>query len=503
MPYQQDQSIKTISERYNEIYSGRAEQISINLLGWKGGRPYVEERLSRFPGESNTDWDGGTRKDGTAFTGRKDQAHVIPYLGRIVNKINQHVFSEPPVRDGIPEDIENDISNNGKSINELMTEVNSYYSVCKWCWIGIDAPTVGIDTEISQEEKERQKIRPYWSVYSPLSVVDWYFNESGELQWILTEGYDYVAENPYTKPYNQKYRKLWEFGQVTKYKYKINDDETVEDVEVTPLSLKNTIPFVLVGDLSAEPYDFDNLESINRTIMDLESCNRQNFYNSCFPQMKVAVSVLDTVMQKFEVNADQATQMIMGFNYPILMSENDKEPGFIMPDADAIGTMREELLKLRKELFDSTGLMMQKETKQVESAEAKGWDWLDIQAVLKQRARILSEAERKAIEISNEWDPAFPVWEPDYNTNFEVVNFKFDMEALILAANLPLPKDLSLYIYERIFELLKKQGKDITEEQEKAINEAIKNYKVEEVKEVKEVVEPVVKNNLLNELSVK
>jgi len=424
MAITQDKATKTLLERYNEIYASRSEQLGINILGWRGGRPYVDERLSRFPGESDSDWAGGSRKDGSTFLGRKAQAHVIPYLARIVNKINQYVFSTEPIRAGVSEDVLNDITHDGKSIDSFMSEVNSLYTVCNWCWIGVDAPLVTEDkngqvNQVSQEEKEINKIRPYWSVYSPLSVVDWLFNDLGELQWLITEGWDYVVASPYEEAYNQRYRKLWEFGKVTKFIYDTKDDSKLEDVIITNISLQNKIPFVLVGELSSEPHEFDDLESINRTIMDLESCNRQNFYNSCFPQMKIPVSVLDTVMSTYQVAAEEATQMVMGYNYPILMNETDKDPGFIMPDADALGAMREELTKLRKELFDSTGLLLQKDTKMVESAEAKAFDFMDIEAVLQERSRILTEAEDEAVKISKLWDSSFPVWSPSYNVSIK------------------------------------------------------------------------------------
>jgi hypothetical protein len=330
-------------------------------------------------------------------------------------------------------------------------------------------------TQLSQADKEALKVRPYWSVYSPLSVVDWYYSSDGRLQWVLTEGVDYVNSNPILAPQTIKYRKLWERGKVTKYIYK-TDSEKIESMTTFNLSYTDGVPFVLVGNISAEPYGFDNLESINKTIMDLESCNRQNFYNSVFPQMKVPVSVLDTVMQKYNVTAEAATQMIMGYNYPILMSENDAEPGFIMPDASAIGTMRDELKQLKTELFNSTGLMLSQETRQVASAESKAWDFLDVTAVMRERARILQAAERKAVEISVAWDKDFPNYTVEYNNSFEVTDFKAEMEALVLTNQLELPPELKKFVIKRVFELIRSQGKDLNvEEEQKIIDELNKD----------------------------
>lgn len=471
----QNDNQKTIATRQNYVYTERSKQLATNILGWHGGKKYVYARLSRFPGESTLDWEGGTRNDGSAFDGRRDVSHVIPYLDRIVTKINQHVFSVRPKRNVEDSEVVEDVSLSGQSVDDLMVKVNSYLTVCGWCWIGVDAPVISMDAQISQAEKEALKIRPYWSVYSPLEVVDWYFGKSGKLEWILTEGIEQIVSDPFIAPVSKKYRKLWQMGRVTKFTYK-EDSEAIETTEVYELSLKDEIPFVLVGTISTESYGFDNLESINKTIMDLESCNRQNFYNSVFPQMKLPVSVLDTVMQKYNVTAEAATQMVMGYAYPILMSENDKEPGFIMPDASAIGTMRDELTKLSKELFNSTGLMLAQETRQVASAESKAWDFLDISQVMTERARILEQAEKKAIGISVKFDSDFPEWNPEYNNSFDVSNFKSEMEGLVLASQLSLPDEMLKFIIRRVFELIKINGKTISQEDEAIIIESINNF---------------------------
>lgn len=479
-----EKELEILASRENQVYSIRKPNLLTNILGWHGGKEYVLARLSRFPGESTYEWDGGTRTDGSKFDGRKDVSHVIPYLNRIVTKINQYVFGQAPKREGVDADIQSDISLTGESINELMSEINSYLTVCGWAWIGIDAPVIDMGLQLSQAEKETLKVRPYWCSYSPLQVVDWHFAKDGELEWVITEGFDYVANDPIKAPVNVKYRKLWEKGRVTKFFYK-NDSNKIERTEVYNLSYTDKVPFVLVGKISPEPYAFDNLESINKTIMDLESCNRQNFYNSVFPQLKLPVSVLDNVTQKFNVTAEQAVTMICGLQYPILMSENDKDPGYIMPDASAIGTMREELGKLKQELFLSTGLMLQQDTRQVASAESKAWDYLDITMVIKERARILQEAEEKAIIISNAWDSDFPAYTVQYNTDFAIGNFKQDMEALILANGVQTTPELKKLIAKRIFELIKQNGSSIDANVEQVILDSI-----ESIKELEPIIQP-------------
>ena len=469
-----------IAERMNETLTGRFDQLSINILGLHGGRPYVEERLSRFPGEDSVDWEGGTRKDGSVITGRLEQAHCIPYLGRIADKIDQFVLGKKPERGDIATEVEEDITRDGLSINELMKQVNDFVTACRWTWIGIDAPAIEDPRKVSVADKETGKLRPFWRHYSPLSVVDWHFDEMGKLQWVLVEEWITDNSNPRAKAVSRKVRRLWELGgTVTTYFFDLKNPDRIATTltQVDEVSLKTSVPFVLVGEISDDPYQFDNLESVNRSIMDLESCNRQNFFNSVFAQAHLPIEALDAIKDNFNVTADEAVLMLTGFNYPIFTTKDSTEPGFIMPDAAAIGTMGTELTRLRGELFETVGLMLRQETKQVASADAKAWDFLDIAAVMNERANILETAEKKAVAISKEWDGDFVEWEPVYNRDFAQRNFKEEIASLVMAANVNMPDEMLRILLAKLNEALQSVGSDeISSDDKEAAIEALKTF---------------------------
>ena len=82
-----------IAERQHTILDARGDQLRVNLLALDGGRPYVEERLSRFPSEAEVQWSGkGTFKkkttwpkaDSTAICGRRDRAYLVNYCRLVV-----------------------------------------------------------------------------------------------------------------------------------------------------------------------------------------------------------------------------------------------------------------------------------------------------------------------------------------------------------------------------------------------------------------------------------
>jgi len=471
---------EVIATRENPTYKARKKQLNINLLGYKGGRPYINERLSRFPGESKSDWEGTIRKDGSVVTGRRDQSHSIPYLGRIAEKINQHVLGVRPTRPGADQEVVADITSDGESLNQFIRRLNSLVTTCRWAWIGLDVAAMQSGS-ISQAEKERLKLRPYWKLYSALEVVDWKIDPKGGISWLLTEETVYFAPNPFSDSATAKVRRLWEPGKVTTFVFK-QDSNTVDSESEQLLEIRAgvplpVVPFVLVGEISADPHQFDNLESVNKTIMDLESANRSNFFHCVFPQPYVPASLLDTVKQQFEVSAETAVSMIFGQGYPILLNQGDQTPGYMMPDAAATGTIREELKALKGELFDSVGLMLQQETRQVASAEAKAWDYLDVSQVMRERAELLEDAEKKAVAIMTLWDSTIKAWSPAYNRAFDVGSFKDEIEAITKALAVSMPDELTRFFLSKLFERAKKIGQtNISEKDDKAIADAIQLF---------------------------
>lgn len=450
--------------RMHPIMQKRRKQLTINQLGMRGGRPYVNARLSRFAAETQIDWIGGTRPDGSAATGRLQQTHAFPYLGRIAAKFNQYVFGTNPTREGANEDVLKDITRSGRNINTVMRTVSDYLLSSNWCWIGIDAPSrKGDGTEYSITEKESLKIRPYWQVYGPNEVMDWHFNERGELEWIKTKHIVYDGSNPATKPETKQVVKLWEKGKVTEFSKAKgeNGKETITKQEYT-LSLTDRVPFVLCGELSAEPIAFDDLESINRSIMDLGSVDRANFFNVSYPQLVLPASVLtNAVNAGYAANATEAGKLIVGFKNPILADKDDADSKYLMPDAGSMLSIGERIDTLKSDMFEVVGLALEQSSRQVESAESKAWDNLDVAAVMRSRAEILEDAERKAVEICKAWDSSFNEWTPVYNRDFDIGNFKDEINALIVAGNMPAPASVTREVVRKLVDRLDRIGAPI------------------------------------------
>jgi len=466
---------KVIIERMNPILQARCGQLGTNILGIKGGQAYIDARLSRFAGESKISWEGGVRQDGSEVTGRKNQAHCIPYLSRIANKINQYLFSEAPRRDALAPEIADNITRDGTTMAEFFNTVNDYLTSCGWCWIGIDAPNVENPRTVSIQFKEKNNLRPYWNVYSPLDVVDWAFDDRGKLLWVLTAGAESNNISALSKPSRRRYRMLWEPGLVRKF-YISESGDKIEAMAEFPIQLQEA-PFVLVGRPALDPHVFDSLESVNRTIMDLGSCNRQNFFDAVFPQLCIPASVIARAAEILQTTQERAVEMTVGFNFPIVIGEGDPTPSYITPDTTGFAEMRNEIIELRYALFETAGLLPKIDSKQMQSAESKAWDYLELEQLLKHRALTLQSAERKAVQISNAWDNNFPNYQPEYNLRFDVENFVQDIQAIVMASQVSMPDEMTRVLLGKLFKAVRRIGGDeLAPAEIKTVLEAIENY---------------------------
>jgi len=311
----------------------------------------------------------------------------------------------------------------------------------KWCWIGIDAPQV--DGQISKAYAENEKIRPYWKLYSASEVVDWCFDDKGELLWLMTQTQKWSNTDPNVYEEAHTVRRLWERGKVTEYvlETKPVGMDSIKSKKVIPLDIQS-VPFVPCGEISEKPHWYDDVEDIQAASLDLESSLDTLMHKVVFAQMVLPASITEEVTADNNGNkVAEAVEAIVGLSNAI--TENPEDKGitrFIGPDASALKAMQDELGRKREELFDVVGLHLNFTKNFSESADAKHFDHLDPQAVLRNYAQQIAEAEHKAWILTNKLDSGVDVIMPIYSDKFRVSNIYEDFKSLVLADNMNLPE---------------------------------------------------------------
>ena len=414
--------------RVHKVLAARQSAISTNLLAYHGGAPYIDARLSRFPAESDTDFDGDAQ---SKAIGRKERAFLTNYARRVAHKVSQYVFAQDVSRDGADDAWTADVTKTGMSLDQFMFELVASLIVCRWCWIGIDRPQAAPGRSVADREKSGDRV--YWKLYSALDVKDWAF-ANGRLAWVLTEEAVYSNANPRAEAKEQRVRFLWEPGQVTRIAEKEAD-------QVTPFAYAG-VPLIPVGLISDAVWWFDDVERIQRSILDKQSALDTAIFKAVFPLLVAPASLAD--QSKMEGVTTQEARRKIAIGNPII--ESAEESGitrWLQGVSGDLKFIREEIAAASRELYEVVGLNMSvPESRQVSSAEAKQWDHLDVGAVLANYAAVAEEAEKKAVEISVAiGGGTFRGWTPKYSRKFDIRDFAADMQAITQASALSLPPE--------------------------------------------------------------
>lgn len=444
--------------RINHILETRSEQLTLNQLVLSGGAPYIDKRLSRLPFESDVSWNG---KGGTSSTGlsagklsssssrgggdgRKSRAFMVNYAARIAAKINQYVFATEVKRENADDVFIADATRTGMSVNDLMRKVSQTVTACRWCWLGVDrdplSVTDGIVKPRSVADKEASGDRVFWTIWAPNEIIDWHFDRWGNLIWLITEQTVYDNADYKIEAKKQILRTIWEATGGTRLWLKPDNVDAIEREETFTNAAK-VVPFILSGVPSAEAWWFDDVEAIQASLTNLDSVHNENLFQSVYPQLVLPAEIISSIANLLAITNEAALEMVRGLNYPILEPiEANGLTRYIIPPADGLKSIPDEITRRRKELFEVVGLAMQNpDTRQVASAEAKAWDHLDPEAVLKERAILLEETEKKAVVISKQIDSTFSEYSPEYGKSFNVADASELVQMIVGFSNLDMP----------------------------------------------------------------
>lgn len=445
-----------IMTRSHRILAARAEQLALNFLALRGGRPYVDARLWRAPNESDLSWTGrGAVSSATATVGRRQRACLVNDAGRVAQKINQYLFSQDVARVGMDEGWARDVTGTGRSIRAFWQDASDAMTAGQWAWIQVDRGAPSIDPETGKPKqrslRDREVVgdRVRWILWPSTAVQDWSYAPDGSLSWLLTEEETYSNADPTTEAQATKTRTLWrrDAGGATWDRYECSQDGKVTVVGNGSISCQD-VPFVLLGSPSVDPWWFDDVEMIQAQVMNLDSLHVENLVRTVFGQLVIPATALSSLearlVERYGANngeriVEVVREIVRGLDSP--MVESAEESGitrFIQPSASDLKALPDELSRKRQLLFDMVGLaLFNKETRQVQTAESKQFDHLDTEATLIHRATALQEAETRVVSLSARIDPEFKVYAPEWPMKFDVVDVQNDARALVEVGNVP------------------------------------------------------------------
>lgn len=429
-----------LKNRKHRIFSKREHQHGMNRLAANGGRPYIEARLWRAPNETDVSWIGDTMR---GIVGRKERTASVSDAMRVSNKINQYIFKTQAARANGEESFIANCTGDGESVHDFMQRVSSSITYGRWCWLQVDrAPLAEGEVETLANKAPLK-----WIKWDALDVPDWCIDASGTVKWLITRSTVYINDDPRTDAVEATLYTLYELidGKVfiTEEIEGKAEVQGLRNQEIVPGL--DRLPFVLVGRPSSDAWWFDDVENVQAQILNLDSMHNETLTDTVYPQLVVPESLansLEVKLRESSVDGQKVATLVreltLGRKIPIVESGEDKGISrFITPSGD-LKMLTDECDRKRNLLFDMAGLaLFNRETRQIQTAEAKRFDNMDTNSTLGNRAVILEAAEKKLVELSKVFDGSFKEWDPVYQHEFDVVDVGAFSAALQQTANMP------------------------------------------------------------------
>lgn len=161
-----DQQLADISSS-NAIYQDNSEFWRYMLESYLGGADYRNAgHLTRYQLETDAE-----------YAARLRSTPLDNHCKSVISVYNSFLFREGAERDygmleGTPE-LEaflDDADRDGRSLDQFMKDVSTWASVFGHCWIIMTKPDVGA---ITRADEVAAEVRPYVSLVTPLSMLDW------------------------------------------------------------------------------------------------------------------------------------------------------------------------------------------------------------------------------------------------------------------------------------------------------------------------------------------
>ena len=415
--------------RENAFYSAHVAQWKKNHDAYSGGKQYINTALIQHVSEITEEYQERLRR-----------AYYYNWPRKIARIITQYVLATRPSRENVKPELEEDFSRTGLRVDEIMRQYSTSINLYGCAWMCVDMPI--ISGYVTKADEIRMKLRPYATVISPLDVPDWCYGDDGELLWVITKECSIDNSDPFKDPVMVETRKLWTREKI------IIVRKRSDGMEVEPYIAPNEIGVVpFIRSVETDGYGinaqhwFDDVVRISDAIMNNESEAQMNIIKQMFGLLVVSESFAQNAASIKEPKEDgdsneEGTTMpiaaVIGRSAAII--EAAEEHGisrYISPGGVENATIRAENTYLIRMMFDCIGLASTKETKLVESAEAKMWDFQSVEQYMRNRADMLEQCEYRAWELMRKWDNTIPTPTISYNRNFAVLELKEAVATLV------------------------------------------------------------------------
>ncbi len=370
---------------------------------YEGGRDWFTKNIFRYIKEGNQE-----------YADRLERCYRFNHTREVVDLINKYLFKQNIVRN--EEDAPDSVvafwkksTRNGLDINNFARQISKKTSIYGRVGIVVDStrPSTKI---ISRADEKSAGLETYAYIVTPQNMLDYSFDDSGELQWILIREYERDDKDPFKSSGDQSFRyRLWTKTEWKLYKEVKNKrlvkielvDSGKHDLGVVPVILADNI-------ISDELYEsqsmIDDIAYLDRAVANYLSNLDAIVQDQTYSQLAMPA-------QNVLPGEDNYTKLVeMGTKRVFLYDgESGGEPHFLSPDIKQANLIVDVVNKIIAEIYHTVGLAGER-TKQDNavgidnsSGVAKAYDFERVNALLAAKADSLEAIENKIVGLVALW----------------------------------------------------------------------------------------------------
>lgn len=399
--------LRKFVERRHPKYKELLPHWNFMQATYDGGREWFKENVFRYIKEGDKE-----------FGDRLKRAYRFNHTREVVDLINKYLFKQSVTRNEVDapdclKEFWKRSTKNGLTINDLMRQVSKKTSQFGRIGIVVDMTKPASDMEVvSRADEKKADLKAYCYIVGPQQLLDYSFDEHGNLQWVLIHEIGRNDDDPFESDGEPIHRfRLW-----TKTNWILYEDQRIASSKKTKIVEVERgdhdvgeVPVIIADHMIGEDeYEasamIDDIAYLDRAVANYLSNLDAIIQDQTFSQLAMPA-------QNVVPGEDSYKKMVeMGTNRVFLYDgEGGAAPFYLSPDVKQADLIITAVNKIIGEIYHTVGLAGER-TKQDNavgidnsSGVAKAYDFERVNALLCAKSDSLEWVEEQIARLVVKW----------------------------------------------------------------------------------------------------
>ncbi|HGL3975956.1 TPA: hypothetical protein ACKEVN_002455 [Acinetobacter baumannii] len=397
--------LRTLIERRHPKYEALVAHWNFMEETYNGGRKWFSFNIFRYIKEGDKE-----------FKNRIERAYRFNHTREVVDLINKYLFKQAITRNDkdAPQcviDFWKSATKGNLTINDFVRQVSKKTSLFGRVGIVVDRSRADMEI-VSRQDEVEANLHTYSYIVEPQRLLDYSFDENGELNWILIHEIGRDDEDPFDssgKPVNRF--RLWTKQHWALYEVKEGKgkkvavslvDSSNHDLGEVPVILADNI---IGDDQYSAPALIDDIAYLDRATANYLSNLDAIIQDQTFSQLAMPAQNLMPGEESHDKLLEMGTKRVFLYD-----GEGGSQPFYLSPDVKQADLLMTTINKIIGEIYHTVGLAGER-TKQDNavgidnsSGVAKAYDFERVNALLTAKADSLETIENKIVRLVAKWN---------------------------------------------------------------------------------------------------